>query len=283
MFTATGFIVMCVAASLDVHGERGRIAAQALRADAEHVHRRATAASRASRPRIGAARAERPRRRDLGEMHAQVGGAADADADDRRRAGLAAGVEHAVDDEGLDRVDAVGGDRHLEPRVVLRAAALGDHLDRERRRARRRNRCGSPARRRRTTCARSCASSGARPTSAADARASRARSPRRIASFSADAVDFDAAADRHVVDRDAGVLAQQVVGAPRRPRCSGSSCRARACAVASVSRAASASKPRLTSGGSMLQRADVELLRGFLDRRPGRCAGRCASLPSVAG
>ena len=36
--------------------------------------------------------------------------------------------------------------------------------------------------------------------------------PRRIASFSADAVHLDVAADAHVVDRDAGVLAKQVVG-----------------------------------------------------------------------
>jgi len=49
-------------------------------------------------------------------------------ADDGRRTGLAAGVEHAVDDERLDRIDAFGGYCHAQPGIVLRARALGDHV-----------------------------------------------------------------------------------------------------------------------------------------------------------
>ena len=55
---------------------------------------------------------------------------ADAHPDDRGRAGLAARGDHAVDHEGLDGVDALGGNRHLEERVVFGAAALGHHLQR---------------------------------------------------------------------------------------------------------------------------------------------------------
>ena len=43
--------------------------------------------------------------------------------DDGRRAGLAARVEHAVDHEGLDRIHAFRRDRHAQPGVVLRAAS----------------------------------------------------------------------------------------------------------------------------------------------------------------
>src|SRR5688500_2470304 len=97
---------------LDVHGEGGRVAAQALRTDAEHVDRRGQVALELRAFRVLAMRAERPGGGDLGEVHAEVRGAADAHADDGRRAGLAARLELAVDDEGLDGVDALGGDRH---------------------------------------------------------------------------------------------------------------------------------------------------------------------------
>jgi len=43
----------------------------------------------------------------------------------RRRAGLAAGLQHAIDHEGLDGVDAFGGDCHPEPRVVLEPEPFG--------------------------------------------------------------------------------------------------------------------------------------------------------------
>src|SRR5207248_7479629 len=99
----------------DVHRKGGRIAAEALRTDAEHVDRLPELGFELRTFRVGAARAERPRRGDLGEMHAKIRGAADADADDGRRAGLAAGIEHAIDDEGLDGIDTFRGYRHAQP------------------------------------------------------------------------------------------------------------------------------------------------------------------------
>ena len=195
-------------------------------------------------------RAERARRGDLRQVHAQIRRAADADADDRRRAGLAAGVEHAVDDEGLDRVDAVGGNRHLEPGIVLRAAALREssrsrvsvdgvgEIDVDHRHA---DAAG------RVLVA--CASADARSTSAADTRASRARSRggsppsarRRRPSTPRPIVD--------VVDRDAGVLAQQVVGRFGDRDVADHRAEHALARSAPVSRAASAAKPCLMSGG----------------------------------
>src|SRR3989441_10725539 len=67
---------------LDVHREGGRIAPQALRPDAEHVDRLRQLLLELRPFWVGAARAEPPRRGDLGEMHAKVRGAADAHADD---------------------------------------------------------------------------------------------------------------------------------------------------------------------------------------------------------
>src|SRR3546814_7083343 len=52
--------------------------------------------------RLGVARAERPQRRLLGHLGGIVEGAADADADDHRRAVLRAGLHHAVHHVGLD-------------------------------------------------------------------------------------------------------------------------------------------------------------------------------------
>src|SRR5687768_7068410 len=84
---------------LHVHGESGRIAAQPLGADAEAVHRLDEGLLEGRPLRIGARAAERPRGGLLGERHAEIRGAADPHADDGGGAGLAAGVEHAVDDE----------------------------------------------------------------------------------------------------------------------------------------------------------------------------------------
>src|SRR5258708_15845161 len=78
---------------LDVHGKGGRVAAEALRADADHVDRLAQLGFDLRAFRIGAPRAERTRRCQLGEMHAKIGSAAHADADDGRPASLAAGTQ----------------------------------------------------------------------------------------------------------------------------------------------------------------------------------------------
>ena len=270
---------------LDVHRERRRVAAQPLRPDAEQVDRRGELAPRARAP-SGSAQCEPSgaRRRDLGEVDAQVRRAADADADDRRRAGLAAGVEHAVDDEGLDRVDAFGRDRHLAATSCSPSRCPWGSSRSAGRRTRRRSRCGSPARRCRRTCARSCASADARSTSAADTRASRARSR---------AGSPPSARRRRPRRRGRSSRCRSGCRCPgtagcrcaRRPRCSRSSCRAPPSPVAPVSRAASAAKPRLMSGGRILQRADVELLRGVLDpfrRDPHRRAYTRLSAKSSA-
>src|SRR4051812_6383397 len=57
---------------LDVHREGGRIAAQTLRADAEHVDRFAELALELRALRISAVRAERPRRCLLGKVQAEI-------------------------------------------------------------------------------------------------------------------------------------------------------------------------------------------------------------------
>src|SRR5260370_42270242 len=81
--------------------EGGAVAAEALGTDAEAVDGVAELGFELGAFGVAAHRAERPRRRHLGEMHAEIGGAADAAADDGRRADLAAGLDDAVDDEGL--------------------------------------------------------------------------------------------------------------------------------------------------------------------------------------
>src|SRR5688572_11135910 len=73
-----------------VHGERRGVPAQALWAYAEQVHRLRELLLEPRAFRVLAARAERPRGGDFREMHAEVGGAADAHAHDGGRAGLAA-------------------------------------------------------------------------------------------------------------------------------------------------------------------------------------------------
>ena len=89
--------------------------------------------------------------------------------------------------------------------------------------------------------------------------------PRRTRLLQRGAVDLDAAADRDVVDRHAGVLAEQVVGAARRPRCWSPSSPASCCAVAPVSLCCRAAEAALDVGRQHLQGADVELLGGLLD------------------
>ena len=103
-----------------------------MRSDAERVDRLGQLRFELRPFGIAALRAERPRRCALREQHAQVRRAADADADDRRRARLSACGEHAVDDERANRIDAFGRNRHLQKRIVLRAAAFRNHLDLER-------------------------------------------------------------------------------------------------------------------------------------------------------
>src|SRR6185436_13139861 len=247
---------------LDVHRERGRVAAQALWPDAEQIDRLAERGFELRAFRIFAARAERPRGRDLGQVHAQVGGAAYAHADDGRRTGLAARFQHAVDDEGLDRVDALGRNRHAQPGVVLRARALGDHFDHQgfllgeididHRHAAPGGVLLVDARGR-------MHDRGAERVLPGRARAA---APDRV--LEAGTIDLHAATDPHVVDRDAGVLAEQVVRVlgDRDVADHGAE---HALRPGIGLRRGQALEAVLDIRRQLLQRADVELLGGLLD------------------
>src|SRR4029079_7614505 len=100
---------------LDVHGERGRITAQALGAHAEEVDGFAQGRLEGGSLRIRAGATEWTSGRLFREGHAKIRSPPDAYAHDRRWAGLPARFDHAVHDESLDGVHALGGDRHLEP------------------------------------------------------------------------------------------------------------------------------------------------------------------------
>src|SRR5882672_6810726 len=247
---------------LDVHREGGRIAAQALRPDAEHIHRLRELALELRALRVGALRAEGPRRSLLGEVQAEIGGAADADADDGRRAGLAARLEHAVDDEGLDRIDALSRHRHAQPGIVFRPGALGDHLDHQRLVVRKIDVDHRHASTRRGLLVDARGRMHDRGAERVLARRARTAAADRV--LQSGAVHLDAAADAHVVDRDAGVLAQQVVGllgdrdvvdhgAEHAPR--------ERVALALLERVEALLDVRWKD----LQRANVELLRRLLD------------------
>src|SRR5712692_8368627 len=248
---------------LDMDRERGRVAAQPLGADAERVHRAGELLFELRALGIVAARAELTRRRDLGEVHAQVGGAAHANANYGGRTGFAARLEHAVNDEGLDRVDAFGGHRHAQPGIVLRARAFRHHLDRKDLGIGAEvdvdHRYAAPGRRVLVHPRRRMHDRG---TERVLARRARAAAADRL--LERDAVDFDAAADPHVVDRDAGVLAQEIVGllGDRDVPDHGAEHALRAgVGLALGDRVETLLDVRRQD----LERADVQLLRGLLD------------------
>src|SRR5438270_4598277 len=113
---------------LDVAVEDGDVAAEPHRPDAGLVQEAHELVLELGDDRVGVARADRPRDRLLREVHRVVGGAADADADDAGRAGLAAGADDRLEHELLDARHAVGGDAHLEEAHVLGAGSLRDAL-----------------------------------------------------------------------------------------------------------------------------------------------------------
>ena len=114
---------------LDVAVEDGDVAAEPHRADPGLVEEAVELVLELRHDRVGVTRADRPGDRLLGEVHRVVGGAADPDADDPRRARLAARADDRLEDELLDPLHAVGGDAHLQEAHVLGARALGDALD----------------------------------------------------------------------------------------------------------------------------------------------------------
>ncbi len=248
---------------LDVAVEHRDVAAEPHRADAGLVQQAEELVLELRDDRIGVARADRTRDRLLREVHRVVGAAADADADDSGRARLAAGADDRLEHELLDPLHAVGGDAHLEEAHVLRAGALrhalhvepvpvGDELPVHDRKPVADVRAGVLARDRvhRVRAQRML------ERRARGAVAQRLVDPRRV--------QREVLADAACVDRDAGVLADEVVLAvgdldvaedrveDALPRHRGLARRGGLQRVAEVLR-------------NVLQRPDVEMRRGVLD------------------
>ena len=89
MLTATGMLAMWHGKGLDVHGQRGRQAAKALRADADAVDPLQQLLLQLGQLRVGVGAAHLAQQRVLGQPDRLLGRAADAHADDDRRAGVA--------------------------------------------------------------------------------------------------------------------------------------------------------------------------------------------------
>src|SRR5688572_27008452 len=109
----------------DVDAERGRVAAVALRADAETVRAVEELLFQRVDRGIGVGRADLAEQRLLREQRGLLEGAADADAQDERRARVRSRHLDAVDDEVLHALDPRGRRQHRVLRAVLAAAALG--------------------------------------------------------------------------------------------------------------------------------------------------------------
>src|SRR5690606_9419368 len=189
--------------------------------------------------------------------------AADPDADDRRRAGLAPRLQHAIDDEGLDRVDALGRYRHAQPRVVLGARALGDHLERQR--ARLVGEVDVDDRHAASARGLLVLAGGRMHDRGAEgvlARRALAAAPDRL--LERPAVHLDAAPDAQVVDREAGVLAEEVVGLLGHGDVADHGAEHAPGARVRFSRL-QPREPLLDVGRQPLQGPDIELLGGFLD------------------
>ena len=195
---------------LDVALQDGDVAAEAHRPDARLVEEAEQLVLELRDERVGVARPDRAHDRLLREVHRVVGGAADADADDPRRARLAAGADDRLEHELLDPLHAVGGDAHLEEAHVLRARALRHALDVETvpvvdelpvhdRQAMADVRAGVLARDR---------VHGVRAQRMLDRRA---RSSVAQAFVDPRGMQREVLADAHVVDGDAGVLADEVL------------------------------------------------------------------------
>jgi hypothetical protein len=202
MFTATGFIVMCVAA-VSTCTANAVESPRPLRPDAELIHGARELlgfAPSGSSPRGEAAAYLRPC-----EMDAEIGGAADADADNRGRTGLAARFQHAVDHSASPR-PTLRREPPSEPGLfsasdpfgaisIASVRRVGDHIT------------GTPrpqvcSFRRVTGCT----------TEGQGMLAQVARSqPRRIASFSA-TPSFRCRDDDDEANPECGVLAEPVIG-----------------------------------------------------------------------
>src|SRR5512141_940858 len=109
---------------LDVALQDGDVAAEAHRPDAGLVQQLVELVLELRDMWVGVPRADRPRDRLLGEVHRVVGAAADTDADNAGRAGLATGTDDRLEHEFLDALHPVGRDAHLEEAHVLAAGSL---------------------------------------------------------------------------------------------------------------------------------------------------------------
>src|SRR5919106_671514 len=122
----------------DVDTERGRVAAVALGADAQAVGALEQLVFQPSEHRIGVRTTELAEQRPFRQDRGFFKGAADADAEDQRWAGVGTGRLHALDDEVLDRGDhgrgVVAGVHAVERRAhdggaeVALLVALADTL-----------------------------------------------------------------------------------------------------------------------------------------------------------
>src|SRR4051812_26571772 len=109
---------------LDVARQHRHVTAKAHRADARLVQQFVQLFLELRDVRVPIARADRSRDCLLGEIHRVVGAAADADADDAWRAGLATGADDRLEHELLHALHAVCGDAHLQEAHVLAAGSL---------------------------------------------------------------------------------------------------------------------------------------------------------------
>src|SRR5437773_10074162 len=99
---------------LDVTLQDRHVSAESHRPDACLVEQLVQLFLELRHVRIGVARPDRARDRFLGEIHRVVRAAADADADDAGRTGLAAGSDDRLEHELLHALHAVGGNAHLQ-------------------------------------------------------------------------------------------------------------------------------------------------------------------------
>lgn len=110
---------------LDVHRQRGDAPAEPLRADPQAVDRLQQLGLQLGRLGVGVHAADLSQQRPLGQPAHRVEGAADADADDHRRAGVGPRQLHRLQHEALDPLAAVGRGQHGQPAHVLGPAAFG--------------------------------------------------------------------------------------------------------------------------------------------------------------
>src|SRR5438128_2436645 len=108
-----------------VDAERGRVAAIALRADAEPIGAREQLLLERVERGIRVRGADLAEQRLLRQDRSLLERAADAHAQDERRARVRARRLHAIDDEVLHALDACGRGQHRVFRTVFTAATLG--------------------------------------------------------------------------------------------------------------------------------------------------------------